>query len=85
MSTTRPSLREELDEYNAHLDHCLRSHYGMTLKTFKSIKALTQLAGALAGAYALYLGADPLLTILLITTMVSGPEALEAIINQSTE
>jgi hypothetical protein len=85
MSTTRPSLREELDAYNDHLDDCLRSRFGMTLKTFKTIKALTQLAGALAGAYAMYLGADPLLTIVLIATMVSGPEALEAVINQSTE
>jgi len=57
----------------------------MTYKAFRTIKALTQLVGALAGAAAIYLGADPLLSLLLITMMVSGPEAVEVFLSDAQE
>ena len=49
----------------------------MTLKTFKTIKALTQLVGAGAGIYAMSLDAPPLAAFALIAIIISGPEALE--------
>jgi hypothetical protein len=57
----------------------------MTLKLFKAIKATTQLAGASAGIYAMMLGADPMPALVLVTLMVSGPEALEFVINEAGE
>jgi len=53
----------------------------MTLKTFKTIKALTQLVGAGAGIYAMSLDAPPLAAFALIAIIISGPEALEYLIN----
>lgn len=84
MSTKQP-LRRELQAYNASLDARLRSRYGMTLKTFKTVKASTQLVGAAAGIYAMSLGADPMTALMLVAVMVSGPEVLEYIINTGTD
>ena len=81
MSTSNRSLREELEEYNHDLDCRLRGRYGMTLKTFKTIKALTQLVGAGAGIYAMSLDAPPLAAFALIAIIISGPEVLEYLIN----
>ncbi|SEO70337.1 hypothetical protein SAMN05216388_101749 [Halorientalis persicus] len=85
MSTSKPTLRDELAEYNDHLDDCLRSRFSMSLKTFKTIKATTQLVGAAAGIYAMTLQADPLAVLTLVTVMVSGPEVLELLINQEQQ
>jgi len=85
MSTPPQSLKQELDSYNDHLDHCLRSRYGMTLKTFKTVKAVTQLVGAAAGVYAMSLGAPPLATFAIMALIISGPEGMEYLINQSAE
>ncbi|MCF2208638.1 hypothetical protein KVP02_13430 [Halobacterium salinarum] len=49
----------------------------MSFKLFKTIKVLTQLVGAVAGAYAMSKGAPPFATFVLIATIVSGPEVLE--------
>jgi hypothetical protein len=85
MSTPQPSLKQELDSYNDALDHCLRSRFGMSLKTFKTIKALTQLVGAGAGIYAMSLGAPPLATFAMMALIITGPEGMEYLINQSAE
>jgi hypothetical protein len=82
MAPTNPTLKQELAEYNQSLDNRLRGNLGMTLRTFKTIKALTQLVGAAAGIYAMSLGAPPLATFALTAVIISGPEALEYIINQ---
>lgn len=83
MATTK-SLRQELAEYNRSLDICLRRRYGMPLKVFKTIKALTQLIGAAAGIYAMSRGAPPLATFAMMTVIISGPEALEFLINSGS-
>jgi len=80
MATSKPhqeSFRDELASYNQDLEAVLRSRVGMTLKTFKLIKALTQLVGAAAGVYAMSEGAPPFATFVIIATVVSGPEVLE--------
>lgn len=55
----------------------------MRLKVFRIIKALTQLVGAGAGIYAMWLGADPLLAFALTAIIISGPESLEYLISES--
>jgi len=82
MSAPNNSLNEELRQYNAHLDDCLKARWNMSVKTFKTIKALVQLVGASAGIYAMQLGAPPLAALALTTIMVTGPEGLEYVINQ---
>lgn len=84
MSITHPSFSRDLKEYNQRLDHCLRENYGMTFRTWKTIKALTQLAGTGAAIYAMSLGADPMTSLVLATVMVSGPEVLEYVIQTDT-
>ncbi|QRY26375.1 hypothetical protein [Halobacterium sp. BOL4-2] len=76
-TNNQDSLRDELASYNHDLDASLRSRVGMSLKTFKTIKALAQLTGAIAGGYAMSQGAPPFATFILIATVVSGPEVLE--------
>lgn len=49
----------------------------MTLRTFKVVKAITQLAGVAAGVYAMSLGAPPLATFAMVTAIIGGPEAIE--------
>lgn len=83
MSTSKSTLRDELAEYNQHLDSRLRSRWSVSLKTFKSIKALTQLAGVAVGFYAISQGADPLTAFALVAFLVNGPEALEYLINNT--
>lgn len=74
------SLPDELASYNHDLKTCLKDRVGMSLKTFKLIKASTQFLGAAAGIYAMQLGADPLLALAMTTGMVLGPEWLEQLI-----
>lgn len=82
MASRKPTLRTELVQYNNSLDACLRSQYGMTLKLFKLVKALTQLVGAAAGVYAMSLGAPPLAALAMMTVMIAGPEGLEYLIEK---
>jgi hypothetical protein len=79
---TKQSLDAQLRQYNEHLDRRLKDRWSMSLRTFKSIKAVTQLVGAAAGIYAMSLGAPPLATFALTAVIISGPEALEYLINQ---
>jgi len=80
MATRESTLRDEICEYNNHLDESLRSRYGMSFRTFKVVKALTQLAGVGAAMYAMTLGSPPLAALAMATIMVSGPEVLEILI-----
>jgi len=80
MASHKPTLQHELEQYNDSLDACLRSQYGMTLKTFKVIKGLTQLLGTAGGVYALSLGSPPLATFFLMALIIVGPEGMEYLI-----
>ena len=57
----------------------------MSLLTYKVIKALNQLAGVVAGIYAMSLGADPLTSLAIIGGIYAGPEAVEAILMQGSD
>ena len=77
------TLRDELASYNQHVDAVLRERLGMSFKTFKAIKASTQLVGGLAGIYAMHLGAPPMNALILTTAMIVGPEGLEVVLNET--
>lgn len=77
MSTPNPSLKTELAEYNRRLDRCLRTRYQMTLRTYRLIKATTQLLGVAAGILAMTQGADPMYAFALIAGIIGGPELFE--------
>lgn len=79
MGTSR-SFRADLERCNA----TLASVYGMSFRTYKLVKAVTQLLGAAAGVYAMSLGAPPLVSFALIATIISGPELIEVLIAQGT-
>lgn len=52
----------------------------MTLQTYKTLKALVQLAAAALAFYVVSQGGDPLTTFALFTAILIGPEAVETII-----
>ena len=52
----------------------------MTVRTYKAIKALTQLVATAAGFYALTVGADPTLTYGFVAAILVGPELAETIL-----
>lgn len=74
-----PCLGEEIHTYNRRLDHRLRSRYGMSLRIYKIIKAITQLVGVVAGVYAMTLDANPGTALMLIAIIYAGPEIIEHI------
>lgn len=82
--TTKQSLRQELHGCNERLDKRLQK-YGMSVKTFKIIKAITQLVGILGGIYAMHLGADPLASFGLIAFVWGGPEALDYVLSMQDQ
>lgn len=49
----------------------------MTLAVYKTIKVLTQMLGVGAGIYAMSLGADPMTSLVIVGTILVGPEVLE--------
>lgn len=49
----------------------------MTLRVYKTVKALTQLAAVASGMLAMQQGADPMTTFLIIGVIVAGPEVME--------
>ena len=78
MSTTNNSFTQELSHCNARLDARLRD-IGMTVKTYKAIKATTQLVGVLASSYAMaHPGVEPALPLVIIGGIILGPEYIEA-------
>jgi predicted branched-subunit amino acid permease len=85
MATTNRPLHEEIRQHNSALDRILRARYGMSFRTFKVIKAITQLVGVVAGVYAMSLGADPMTALALIALIYAGPEAAEIILMQGSE
>jgi len=71
------TLSSELKVYNQTLDSYCHSRWGISVRMYKIIKGLTQLAGAGAGIYAMSLGADPLTAFMLIAFIIGGPEMFE--------
>jgi hypothetical protein len=53
--------------------------FKVSLKAYKTTKALTQLVAVGAGVFAIHQGADPMTVFSLIAFIVTGPEAAEYI------
>lgn len=85
MSTPHHSLTTELQEHHQRCDRRLKELTGMGYRTFRKIKAFTQLIGITGGWYAMYLGADPGFALLLMTVMWAGPEAVEAVLDDASD
>lgn len=81
MSTTHPyrKLSRELKAYNNRLDEACRRKYGMTLRTFKTLKVTGQIVGVVGVLWTVTLtsGTDPELAAILITTILAGGELAE--------
>lgn len=85
MATTTRSLRDEIRSHNAAADRLLQTRVGMSFRTFKVIKALSQLAGVGAGIYAMSLGADPMTALVIVGAIYAGPEAVEVVLMQGSD
>lgn len=55
------------------------------MQTYKVVKALVQLAGALAGVMAMQYGADPMAAFTLIAFIIGGPEAFEFVLTNQED
>lgn len=79
MATTQHQLTTEICEYNHRLDAGLRRTVGISVQTYKVIKATAQLASVLAILFAMAKGGVDLdLAILVIGGIILGPEVIEA-------
>ena len=57
----------------------------MSFRTFKVLKATTQLVGMIGGVYAMVLGADPEFALGMMTAMWGGPELIEVVLESGTD
>ena len=78
--TRSKTLLESIADCNQQLDRSLRRQFGVTIKLYKVIKALTQLAGVVAVTLAMQQGMDPGQAGVIIGAIILGPEALETIL-----
>lgn len=78
MATTgRQSLRDEIRSCNDCLDQQLRARFSMTLRTYKTVKAIGQLAAFAVAYAAIQHGAEPLTVFVGVVLIWGGPEYLE--------
>jgi lysozyme family protein len=77
----KPTNRQSIQQCNKAVTD--RIH--MSLKAYKTIKALTQLSAVATGFYAIAEGAAPMVTFALVATIVSGPEVLETLIASESD
>lgn len=52
----------------------------MSIRTFKVIKATTQLVGMIGGVYAMVLGIDPGVAFAIMAFLWGGPETIEIVL-----
>ncbi len=78
-SKTQP-LRQQLRECNDRADRRLRDHVGMSFRTFKVLKATTQLVGMIGGVYAMKQGVDPWWALAMMAFIWGGPEGIEILL-----
>ena len=52
----------------------------MSLRVYRTLKQLTQLAGVGLAVYSIHQGADPLTVYALAAAVISGPEAIEHVL-----
>ncbi|ELZ35362.1 hypothetical protein [Halorubrum tebenquichense] len=78
-------LRQDVRRYNAALDARLQHRWGISVKLWKVLRATTDLVAVMLAGYAMWLGADPGVALLVIAAVVVGVEAVEVIVAQGEE
>jgi hypothetical protein len=69
----RPTNREEISRCQVTASE----RFNVSLRVYKTIKALVQLAGVGAGILAITQGADPMSALTIIGVIIAGPEYME--------
>ena len=77
MSTQRPRPITSLAAEIADCNLAVSEYFHMSIRVYKSIKALTFLSAVGLGLVAIRHGADPLTIYTLVATILVGPEVLE--------
>lgn len=81
MVTTSP---RPIDQSLSACNSRVAAHFGMTVRLYKTVKALTQLAVVAIAFYAIAEGADPTYVFAGVVVSVAGPEALETYVAEQT-
>ncbi len=76
-----PSNRDRIAQCN----HEVAKRANMSLRAYKTIKAVVMLAAVATGFYAISEGADPMTTFALVALIVSGPDAWETLIGDQPD
>jgi len=71
------TLSHDLRRYETNLEAACRREFGVSLKVFKSIKAIVQMVAIFGGIVAIQNGAEPLTSLVIIAAIYGGPEYLE--------
>lgn len=77
----RETNRESIQRCN----RAVTERFHVSLRVYKSIKAVTQLAAVGTGFFAITQGADPLTIFGMVALIVSGPEAMETLIANGSD
>lgn len=89
MSTTHPyrKLSRELKTYNDRLEDACRREFGVSLRTFKTIKATAVLIGVVGVFWTVTLteGTDPELAAIIVGFMIAGSELAEYFLQARTQ
>ncbi|WP_226041582.1 hypothetical protein [Natrinema sp. DC36] len=84
---TPPSNRwycpDSVREHNQKLGCVLQRRWNMSLRVYKSIKALTELTTVAVVGFAISAGADPTISVIIAGAIVLGWEAVEALVADS--
>ena len=79
MSRRVTLLPRDVVEHNRRLGETLERRLSVTLATYKTIEAMAELAVVALAFYAIYNGADPLLTFSLTGVVIGGWKVVEFI------
>lgn len=80
---TRWYCPASIREHNLQLSCYLRRRWDVSLRVYKSIKALTELFSVAVVAFAISAGADPTISVIIVGAILLGWEAVEAIVVDS--
>ncbi|MFB6237533.1 MAG: hypothetical protein ABEH81_04095 [Halopenitus sp.] len=70
----------DICRYRTRLDNRLQERWGISVKLWKTIRALTDLVALLVLAYGIHNGADPTASVLIVGAILVGVEFVEEIV-----
>lgn len=79
MSTQKSEsrYRESLREHNRKVDHACRAAWGISVMVWRALDSLVSLGALALAGYAIAEGSDPLLTMTIAASIISGPKIVE--------